>query len=440
MWRIFLITILALNPNFGTGRPGEEVEPAVFPTYAHNESAHPPTDRMLTRAKRAKESQPAADDPEGNWGRVEEGFQLSVRFDKAEFIASEPITGSVIVRNVSPSLLRYAVFRGSGVDTPVCNLTVVDGHGIPVTRFSQVVDGSSTVLDLLPSTQRKHPFRLDQRFELNKLDDYAITAERTIPKLDKSGHAEVKSGTAIIRIMSPPPGQQTMNAEGWHLWLEVARSNFVAGASVPVTMVLSNGSASSRIISVSSRTPCWTGIGELLVRNAETGQPHGCLLSDSDKYGFVSMALTEVKPGEVLRFKGELATGYGVTNTGAYIVSGIARVRSESAAEASIKLETVPLTISLTPDGKARPEQPVVPPADPPAPPRTGNQIGAPARVATATNDEVTAPNSMLATGTNQRPSLSRRDLVYGLVVLALVALVAAVLFRRRARGRNSAR
>ena len=44
---------------------------------------------------------PAEDDPEGHWGAPSEGYQLSIRLEKETFTNGEPITASVLLRNVS---------------------------------------------------------------------------------------------------------------------------------------------------------------------------------------------------------------------------------------------------------------------------------------------------------------------------------------------------
>src|SRR5208283_2339530 len=57
--------------------------------------------RKLEEAKKSKESLPAEEFPEGNWGTVTNGFQLSLRFEKTAFARGEPIVAVLLLRNTT---------------------------------------------------------------------------------------------------------------------------------------------------------------------------------------------------------------------------------------------------------------------------------------------------------------------------------------------------
>src|SRR5215472_4660471 len=69
-----------------------------------------PTPEQIKQARHAKESRPAKEDPEGNWGAVNEGFQLSIRLSKSTFTNGEPVVATIILRNVHDKPLTYYVF------------------------------------------------------------------------------------------------------------------------------------------------------------------------------------------------------------------------------------------------------------------------------------------------------------------------------------------
>ena len=75
----------------------------------HTTAFFTPTAEQIEQAKRAKDSRPTEDDPEGNWGQISEGFQLSIRFSKDTFTNGEPVIASILLRNVSDRPITYYV-------------------------------------------------------------------------------------------------------------------------------------------------------------------------------------------------------------------------------------------------------------------------------------------------------------------------------------------
>jgi hypothetical protein len=82
--------------------------------------------QIIETAKTNCESWPAKDFPEGNWGELTNGVQVSLRFDKRTYTYQEPIQAIVLVRNytnraivlngyneVSLGRINYLVFGAS---------------------------------------------------------------------------------------------------------------------------------------------------------------------------------------------------------------------------------------------------------------------------------------------------------------------------------------
>lgn len=65
-----------------------------------------PTNK-INAAQKSPESRPADEDPEGSWGRVQNGFQLSIRTDKRSYAVGEPIKATILLRNVTNTPLVY---------------------------------------------------------------------------------------------------------------------------------------------------------------------------------------------------------------------------------------------------------------------------------------------------------------------------------------------
>lgn len=58
-------------------------------------------------AEKNPESRPAAQFPEGNWGKPSNGFQLSLRFENKVYTNGEPMMATTLMRNVTNTQLTY---------------------------------------------------------------------------------------------------------------------------------------------------------------------------------------------------------------------------------------------------------------------------------------------------------------------------------------------
>ena len=173
----------------------------------------PFTPEHIERAKHAKESRPAKQDPEGHWGPVTEGFQLSIRLQKESFTNGEPVTACIILRNVSDRLLRYFT---APINDPMSKIVLMRGQqrvpgknepkpgATPMEMLKAAYRGSMGSFQSPVGTQRKFLVELNDAFDLATNGEYVVQAMRTIPSLDKTSKKQVVSGKATFRITNPP--------------------------------------------------------------------------------------------------------------------------------------------------------------------------------------------------------------------------------------------
>ncbi len=169
-----------------------------------------PPPQEIAASHGAKESRPAAQDPEGHWGGTTEGFQMSVRFEKESFHAGEPIVAIVLIRNATSRKVFYRDFISLKTDSPVCQFDVLDAQPQPVARLdakapSDITDGPHIPRVLDPGTQCRYEVKLDAKFKLDQPGKYSIRARRWVHHLQGDGYALLQSGPATITILPTPP-------------------------------------------------------------------------------------------------------------------------------------------------------------------------------------------------------------------------------------------
>lgn len=167
---------------------------------------------QIEAAKHAKDSRPAKEDPESNWGAVLDGFQLSVRLEKSLFTNGEPVQALVILRNVSDRTLEFQI---STYGDPDLDMILTKGADVlkrldqtPGTNFVDTVRrihvGSFTSASCLPGTQRKFTIDLNKIYGPITNGIYEVQARKLIPKMNEHAKAEVTSGKATFRIEPQP--------------------------------------------------------------------------------------------------------------------------------------------------------------------------------------------------------------------------------------------
>jgi hypothetical protein len=168
---------------------------------------------QIEKARQDSGCRPAENDPEGHWGPVEEGFQLSLRFEKDSFTNGEPIAACVTLRNVSDKTLVYP-YEYSPDQREIT--FVLLRNGVRLYGAYDVRPGA-TFQDRLralrtghgwnrsspPGTQRRFFVKLNDTFNLTTNSQYVVSATRTIRRSDSNQDGQVSSASASFRITSP---------------------------------------------------------------------------------------------------------------------------------------------------------------------------------------------------------------------------------------------
>jgi hypothetical protein len=171
------------------------------------------SEAQIERATHAKESRPVEHDPEGNWGPVLEGFQLSIRLEKASFTNGEPVIARMLLRNVTNSVRTYLV---SSTHDPEDTLVLFrDEARVPradepkpgasfVERLKGIRNGSTWHCPSPPGTQRRFVADLSKIFDLTN-GNYTVFAQREIQDLTHLVITNVVSDKASFTVLPAAP-------------------------------------------------------------------------------------------------------------------------------------------------------------------------------------------------------------------------------------------
>jgi hypothetical protein len=117
-------------------------------------------------AKQLGECLPVSEFPEGNWGAISGGFQVSLRFETNKFTAGSSILASVIVRNVTNAVLTYRSVGILGRTSPISIvLTDASGASLPP-KPTDITVVSLRDVKLFPGTEQKFHERIDNLYNL----------------------------------------------------------------------------------------------------------------------------------------------------------------------------------------------------------------------------------------------------------------------------------
>ena len=167
---------------------------------------------------------PAGQSPPVHWGAPGQQLQLGIQFTRESFVAGEPVEARILTRNVTATNVLWGFDRCYGP-----NGAFYDGYGIVVTQGTNVARSlvnritdpwspalgvsSSSLTELTPGGVQEYTVRLDKEFALKPDETYAVTASTGVRKLEGKGSAEIKTGTAIIKIVQPLPALTQTNRE-----------------------------------------------------------------------------------------------------------------------------------------------------------------------------------------------------------------------------------
>ena len=179
---------------------------------------------QLEVARTNRESLPAKEFPDGNWGEPVSGLQLSLRLDKQSYTNGEKITTILLARSVTNG---GVIFAGTSYPNGYAPIGLVamaaDGRHVisrqelwemtpKSPRISTTISGGVTVV--APKTQQKFLESLNSFYDLTN-DTYLVHATVKLPVTtrDSVGNPkleleEVKSADVRITIEAAPPSSK----------------------------------------------------------------------------------------------------------------------------------------------------------------------------------------------------------------------------------------
>ena len=160
------------------------------------------SDQQQAVAIAAGECRPVELDPEGHWGEISCGFQMSIRSATNVFVSGSSMTVAVILRNTTTNgLLRTDDYNDSQT------VLYAQDETNNVTRSPMPAGSRLDFIELAPRQQVKFKYDLNWKFHLAP-GIYKIHAEQavlspgsTIDHLKYDGH--VSSGILTIKVIPP---------------------------------------------------------------------------------------------------------------------------------------------------------------------------------------------------------------------------------------------
>jgi hypothetical protein len=146
---------------------------------------------------------PSEQDPSGNWGRITEGFQLSLRLDTNRFTVGQTIPAYVILRNTSTSPLTYTEY--GGIHARFCNFDLWDWAERQADVPHRPPASLTPVRVMVKAgTQLRTWANLAEIFDLTKPGRYSIIAEGAVRLLHREGHTIITSSPVEFEILPKP--------------------------------------------------------------------------------------------------------------------------------------------------------------------------------------------------------------------------------------------
>lgn len=170
--------------------------------YMDNGESH--HDDLMIAARKTRESYPAKDFPEGNWGSVEHGFQLSLRFAKPYYTNGEPISATLLLRNVTaPNTNNFSYFPYTATCDGPADFHIVSASGGAATGHPPVMPGMAPKSRSAPQMKEQHKIveHVNSGYDLNcGTYDIQATIKIIYDGTNNWEHFEVKSAKVPIEI------------------------------------------------------------------------------------------------------------------------------------------------------------------------------------------------------------------------------------------------
>jgi hypothetical protein len=101
---------------------------------------------------------------------------MSLRLEQTNPAAGEQIITTILLRNVTNTVLSYGVSSVAGEDGPIGFVVSTTNGPVARTRSEPPTIVSAKILELAPETQHKYEERIDKRFDLKHAGIYTVYA------------------------------------------------------------------------------------------------------------------------------------------------------------------------------------------------------------------------------------------------------------------------
>jgi hypothetical protein len=153
--------------------------------------------QKVESSKTNKECLPAYMFTEGNWGKPQGGFQLSLRFAKNSFSSNSTIQAIMLLRNVTNQVLTYSAVDVQGQASPI-GFVVSDATGKAIIpKSDEITIISRRDLKLYPGTQRRFTEQLDNIYNLPSGCPINVKADLMV---DCPACFDIQSAEVVIEI------------------------------------------------------------------------------------------------------------------------------------------------------------------------------------------------------------------------------------------------
>jgi hypothetical protein len=147
---------------------------------------------------------PVEKDAGGNWGKATNDLMVSVRTSGDTFTNGQPVVLVILLRNTGQE--QFQIPDASWMNYLYELRLLRDGQivepAIP-RKKPDPADGSAWSFPIQTCSQRRDDVRLDKIFDLSRVGNYEITAERAVNVAGKQPGVTVCSGIAKFQIRAP---------------------------------------------------------------------------------------------------------------------------------------------------------------------------------------------------------------------------------------------
>jgi len=187
---------------------GANLTNALFITYGEDVYIERASGRnirsdVIEYAKNTPECWPAKDFPEGNWGEMIKGIQVSLRFNQQSYTNGEQISATVLVRNTTNHVFGF--YYSNKVSLGVVNYLACTVSNQPVASkpdYAGLRMSSGGTIFLDSGFQRKYVDHLNDTFDLTN-GHYLVQASIRSARMNATNGVdlyEIKSALVPIEI------------------------------------------------------------------------------------------------------------------------------------------------------------------------------------------------------------------------------------------------